>query len=288
MLRSPRLAGKSRRPAKTTATNLECPIVEMTLSSLRTFLRVRLYTAISRTIDIVDTTEMLSVSVIRENRSVAALIGSLELAQIPLQRLPGSVPTRYQSAIALKLAAKTQSDPVPLAQQICAAYDTSLTFPPPITLETNATGWLTLSMPFTDLLDFLDHTLCPVDSPPNLADLPFPIRHTYMRCESLRSHLLPRLSRTAEIVNSTVNPPVEMAWISVRENLIESLLDWMDAQDCARPSTRASLLPLCDAFDRLHRQVPLFHPATSPETQQAFLQCLTWVQRAIEHQSRRT
>ncbi len=287
MLRSPRLAGKPRRPAKTTATNLECPIVEMTLSSLRTFLRVRLYTAISRTIDIVDTTEMLSVAPIRENRSVAPLTHLFELAEIPLQRLPGAAPTRYQSAVALKLAAKNHADPHTLAQQICAAYDTSMTLGSRISLETNATGWLTLSMSFTDLTTFLDRSLWTLDSPPSLSPFPLPIRHTYDRCESLRSHLETRL------LFPPTNPPAsaDVKFISAREALVETLLDWMDGQDQPTPRSgppRTSLLPLCQAFDRLHRQVPLFNPATSPETQRQFLQCATWVQRAIEHYARFT
>jgi hypothetical protein len=274
--------------------------VEMTLDSLRTFLRVRLYTAISLTVDIVDTTEMAPFPDPGINRSYSAPALLSSYAQIPLHRLPGTAPVRYQSAIALKLAARMKESPLAIAQQICDAYDTSAIPYWRTSIEANVTGWLILSLDCTDLTEFLNQSLTVPSRPLNVEkleekNLPFLIWHTYQRCRSLRSHL----KRSGFSRFSGFSGFQEVQWGVPQGRLVETLLDWMDQADEAdelndrsksswlsssayQPSSYKLLLNLCQAFDQLHRQVPLFHPATPREAQIQFLQCLDWVQWAIE------
>ncbi len=271
--------------------------MEMTLDSLRTFLRVRLYTAISLTVDIVDTTEMAPLLDPGINRSYSAPALLSSYAQIPLHRLPGIAPVRYQSAIALKLASPMKQSPLAIAQRICEAYDTSAIPPWRTSIEANVTGWLTISLACTDLPEFLNQALTVPPSQLNIEkldekNLPFPIWQTYQRCRSLRSHL----KISGFLGFSGFSGFQEVGLVKAQECLVETLLDWMDIADelnerskLSQPSSTANqssshqlLLNLCQAFDQLHRQVPLFHPATQQETQIQFLQCLDWVQGAIE------
>jgi hypothetical protein len=273
----------------------------MTLDSLRTFLRVRLYTAISLTVDIVDTTETIALPDHSVIRSISPRARWISGSQIPLHRLPGIAPVRYQSAISLKLASELHQSPLAIAQQIGRAYDTDPTSPWKISIDINATGWLTLSLPYTDVIDVLNQSLTPTSSLHVLDEthLPFKIWHTYERCRSLRSHLdfhfathpIPSTRDTSGLLGFQ-----DTQTIAAHRDLIETLLDWMDELDSPRsrstlsrsPSTPHSsladqfLLDLCQSFHQLHRQVPLFHPAITRDQQLQFLQCLAWVQGAIE------
>ncbi len=273
----------------------------MTLDSLRTFLRVRLYTAISLTVDIVDTTETSTVPDDGVIRSFSPQARWVSWPHISLHRLPGIAPVRYQSAIALKLASEINQSPLAIAQQIARAYDTPATSPWKISIDINATGWLTLSLPYTDLIDFLNQSFTPTSSLHVLDEthLPFKIWHTYDRCRSLRSHLdfhfaTHPVASTPDASGLLGFPDTQT--IAAHRDLIETLLDWMDELDAPRPRSPSSrspspthssladqfLLNLCQSFHQLHRQVPLFHPATTRDQQIQFLQCLAWVQGAIE------
>ena len=271
---------------------MECPIVEMTLNSLRTFLRVRLYTAISLMVDIADTTENRSSTQISINRSSSSHLSAIASAEIRLQRLSGTNPVRYQSAIALQLASKTRLRPQDIAMNLCDAYDTlnpSLRPSALFSIEANATGWLTLSLSCTDLMAFLDQTLNHESSvsaiPPHA--LPFLIWQTHQRCQSLRSHLVSHLARSPVLdvserdrQSDRQSDPTRSAFSA----LMESLLDWMDDEGYSKTPHKA-LIHVCQCLDRLHQQVPLFHPHTSQQTQHQFLRSLAWVQGAIQYEA---
>jgi hypothetical protein len=273
----------------------------MTLDSLRTFLRVRLYTAISLTVDIVDTTETTALLNHRVIRSSSPQMPPLSWTQIPLYRLPGIAPVRYQSAISLKIASQINQSSLAIAQQIGSTYDTPATSPWKISIDINATGWLTFSLPYTDVADFLNQSLVRRFRLHSSAEikLPFKIWHTYGRCRSLRSHLDIYFA-THPVLPTPKSSPLsgfhEVQTIAAHHHLIETLIDWMDEWDDPRlrsdsPPSKSTtqscaqdklLLHLCESFHQLHQQVPLFHPATTRDQQMQFLQCLVWVQGAIE------
>ena len=260
----------------------------MTLNSLRAFLRVRLYTAISLMVDIADTTESRSSPQSSINRSSSSHLSAIASAEIRLQRLSGTNPVRYQSAIALQLSSKTIVRAQDLAMNLCDAYDTlenSLGPSVPFSIEANATGWLTLSLSCTDLMAFFDQTLSHESSvssiPPHY--FPFLIWQTNQRCQSLRSHLVFYLERNPVQDFSEPDRQSDRQYDLTRSAfsaLMESLLNWMDDEGHSKTPHKA-LIHVCQCLDRLHQQVPLFHPHTSRQTQRQFLRSLAWVQGAI-------
>lgn len=263
----------------------------MTLNSLRTFLRVRLHTAISLMVDIADSTESLSSPQSRINRSSSSHFTAIAPLEIRLQRLSGISPVRYQSAMALQLASKTTVRPQELAMALCDAYDTLA--PPligpswPFSIAANATGWLTLSLSCTSLMAFLDQSLSHWSSGSSIQphDFPFLIWQTDQRCQSLRSHL-ERNPVQAPLKDA---PPYDESLLqcgptqSAFSALMEALLDWMDDEGPSKMPHKA-LIRVCQCLDRLHQQVPLFHPHTTQHTQHQFLKSLAWVQGAIRHE----
>ena len=271
----------------------------MTLNSLRTFLRVKLYTAISLMVDIADTTESRSSSQFRINRSSSSNLSAISSVEIPVQRLSGTNPVRYQSAVVLQLASKMKVRPQELAIAICDAYDTlepALGFPGTLSIAANATGWLTVALPDTDLMVFLDQTLSNQSGvlPLSPHDFPFLIWQTDQRCRSLRSHLERNLQQVYPLeCNLAQDSPephchAEVQSILNRSTLsalMESLLDWMDDKGPSKIPHK-TLIQVCQCFDRLHQQVPLFHPQTARQTQHQFLRSLMWVQGAIRYEAR--
>ena len=243
-------------------------------------------------VDIADTTESRSSPQFSINRSSSSHLRALALAEIPLQRLSGTNPIRYQSAIALQLASKTKSRPQDFAMNLCDAYDTlkpSLEPSVRFSIETNATGWLTLSLSCTDLMAFLDQSLSHESNrspiPPHY--FPFLIWQTHQRCQSLRSHLIFYLERNPVQDVSKHDCQPDRQYGSTRSEfsaLMESLLDWMDDEGHAKTPHKA-LIHVCQCLDRLHQQVPLFHPHTSQQTQRQFLRSLAWVQGAIQYEA---
>ena len=254
----------------------------MTLNSLRTFLRVRLYTAISLMVDIADTTESRSSSQFRVNRSSLPDLSALSPAEIPVQRLSGTNPVRYQSAMVLQLASKMTIGPQEFTIAICDAYDTlepSLEFPGPFSIAANATGWLTFALSDTDLMAFLDQTLGDRSNtlPISPHNFPFLIWQTDQRCGSLRSHLERHLQVHPLECNLVQDSPETRSAFSA---LMESLLDWLDDEGHSKIPHK-TLIQVCQCLDRFHQQVPLFHPQTDRQTQHQFLRSLGWVQGAI-------
>lgn len=257
-------------------------------------------------VDIADTTESRSSSQFRINRSSSSDLSALSPVEIPLQRLSGTNPVRYQSAMVLQLASKMTIGPQELALAICDAYDTldpSLGFPGPFSIAANATGWLTFALSDTDLMAFLDQTLSNQSSvlPISPHDFPFLIWQTDQRCRSLRSHLEQNL-QVCPLERNLVQDSLETHYQSDRQPdcqpdrqpdrrsnltrsafsaLMESLLDWMDDEGHSKIPHK-TLIQVCQCFDRLHQQVPLFHPQTSRQTQHQFLRSLMWVQGAIQ------
>ena len=243
-------------------------------------------------VDIADTTESRSSPQFSINRSSLSYLRALVLAEIPLQRLSGTNPIRYRSAIALQLASKAKVRPQDFAMNLCDAYDTletSLGSSVRFSIETNATGWLTLSLSCTDLMAFLDRSLSHESNrssiPPHY--FPFLIWQTHQRCQSLRSHLIFYLENDlAQDVSEPDRPP-DRQYDSIRSafsTLIESLLDWMDDKGHSKIPHKA-LIHVCQCLDRLHQQVPLFHPHTSQQTQHQFLRSLAWVQGSIQYEA---
>ncbi len=239
-------------------------------------------------VDIADTTENRSSPQFSINRLSSSHVNAIASAEIPLQRLSGTNPVRYQSAIALQLASKMKVRPQDLAINLCDAYDTlgtSLGSPGPFSIEANATGWLTVSLSCTDLMAFFDQTLSHESSvsaiPPH--SFPFLIWQTNQRCQSMRSHLVFSLERNRvqgfsahDGPSDRPSDPTQLAFSA----LMESLLDWVDDEGHSKTPYKA-LIHVCQCLDRLHQQVPLFHPHTSRQTQRQFLQSLAWVQGAI-------
>ena len=239
-------------------------------------------------VDIADTTESRSSPQLRINRSSSSYLNAISAAEIPLQRLSGTNPVRYQSAIALQLAAKTRVRPQDLAINLCDAYDTLETspgLPGQFSIEANATGWVTLSLSGTDLMVFLDQTLSHESSVSFLSPhkVPFLIWQTNQRGQSLRSHLEKDLEGHLVQDSSDQDSPSDRQHDPIRSAfgaLMESLLDWMDDHGHSKTPHKA-LIHVCQCLDQLHQQVPLFHPHTSRQTQRQFLQSLAWVQGAI-------
>ena len=272
---------------------------EMTLSSLRTLLRVRLYTAISPTVDIADYTEMPTCSIPRKYRSSLALPPQSVLQQIPLQRQSRAPQICYQSAIALKYATAAQLHPIALAAALLETHQ-SLS-PPPfrISIDANATGWLSLTLSWTEGSQFLDQVLERTSAARNAALLsqsaspaamPFSVWQTLQRCRTLRSMMQrdPNAKLDADFDRGFSHPLPET------QDLMTTLLDELDAADerssdsMADPSViAATSARITHAFDRLHRQIPLFHPKTLPSEQIQFFYCANWTEftlKALYHQ----
>lgn len=258
----------------------------MTLNSLRTFLRVRLYTAISLMVDIADSTESLSSPQFRTNRSSLSHLTAMAPLEIRLQRLSGTSPVRYQSAMALQITAKTTVPPQELAIALCDAYDTLAPLvgsPWPFSIAANATGWLTLSLPYTDLITFLDQSLSHRSRVSSIHphDFPFLIWQTAQRCQSLRSHLERNLVQASQKDDTQPDSPLQCGPTQSAFNaLMEALLDWMDDEGQSKIPHKA-LIRVCQCLDRLHQHMPLFHPHIPQHTQGQFLRSLIWVQGAI-------
>ncbi len=256
----------------------------MTGDSLSVFSRVRLYTAIYPEGDVADSTE----SFFRNCVGLQTDFPVLSLREITLKRLPSVNPLRYQSPIALSLGAKLKISPATIAQAICqgsvAMGDLDFSW--------NEAGWITLTWESAAMVEVLAR-LCVGFGVEGFGVLaaggPFWLWQVDDRVRSLRSQLRllhPEFDSLSYMSIDQIPDPVQ--------GLLEAMVVFFDRRSEGKASEgKASkgkvskgesgeLRSLCDAFEQMYRQIPLFSVATSVSDRYAVWLVLGWFQEILK------
>jgi hypothetical protein len=242
----------------------------MDTSSLRIFSRFRLYSAIYPQGDVADITESIdSIWPIEWEQ-----LPVLSRIDIPLKRLPGVNPLRYQSAISLMLSARLGQPLETIVQIICERAGSGVP-----RLSMGNVGWITLTWETRSLYETLDRIFAE-DLPMSLNPLiPFCLWQTHARCRSIRSQhkLLDLKSNDLDL-----NQPMPESAQALLEALIH-LLDRLD--DPLRPliceALQREIRQICQCFDQVHGQMPIFNPHLSESDGHLFYRLLGWLQALL-------
>lgn len=240
----------------------------MTGDSLSVFSRVRLYTAIYPEGDVADSTE----SFFRNCVELRTDSPVLSLRELSLKRLPSVNPLRYQSPIALRLGARLKISPVTIAQAICqgsVAMDD-------LDFSWNAAGWITLTWESAEMMRILAE-LCGRSG--GVEKVPFWLWQVDDRVRSLRAQLRsfhPEFDALYYIPTDQMSDPVQ--------RLLEAMVVFFDRRSEDKPYKGESgeLRSLCDAFEQMYRQIPLFSVATSVSDRYAVWLVLGWFQEILK------
>lgn len=274
----------------------------MTVDSLSVFSRVRLYTAIYPQGDVVDFTEDLSRISLKQKVSFPVL----PLSQLSLKRLPTVNPLRYQSPIALVLGAKLGVPPGSIAQMICqesmakseSKSESGSESGSEITFDHNDLGWITLTWDrcavgrvMAQLCgDWAAHGW-------NRTARPFWLWQMTDRVRSLKA----QLRSVYPVLDLALDPEQapSLDWMTnwmtdmsePIQDFLEALVIFFDrlsdggagsAEFSSQVVDLAVLRSLGDAFERMHRQVALFHPQLSRVDRDAAWCLLSWFQAILK------
>ncbi len=247
----------------------------MTGDSLYVFSRVRLYTAIYPEGDVADSTE----SFFRNCVGLRTDFPVLSLREITLKRLPSVNPLRYQSPIALSLGAKLKISPATIAQAICQGSVATLD----LDFSWNEAGWITLTWESAEMVRALAK-LCGASGGVLESLVPFWLWQVDDRVRSLRSQLRslhPEFEALSYMSIDQMPDPVQ--------GLLEAMVVFFDRRSEGKASEgKASkgesgeLRSLCDAFEQMYRQIPLFSVATSVSDRYAVWLVLGWFQEILK------
>ncbi len=251
----------------------------MTGDSLSVFSRVRLYTAIYPEGDVADSTERGFLNQVGSRKVYPVL----SLRELSLKRLPSVNPLRYQSPIALVLGAKLKISPATIAQEICQGSVGK----GDVHLSCNEMGWLTLTWERRVFLRALAQ-VCDGFGGLGVVELPFWLWQVADRVRSLREQLRslhPEFDSSGFTALDSIErlpPPI---W-----DLLEAMVVFFDRlSDLSDPSLVMLLSEtrsLCDGFEQMHRQIPLFSVQTSADDRYAVWLVLGWFQQILK--SRKT
>lgn len=244
----------------------------MNANSLRIFSQIRLHSAIYPRGDIADITETIA--------STGPIEGAkfpvLSRIDIPLKRLSGVNPLRYQSAISLMLSARLGQSFETTAQIIC---DRGRSGVPRLSVGNG--GWITLTWETAPLYETLDRIFVEdlsMSLNPSLNPLlPFCLWQTYSRCRSIRSQC-----NLSDLNSKDLDQLMPEAAQPLLEALIH-LLDRLD--DPLRPlmgkALQREIHQICQCFDQVHGQVPIFNPHLSASDSHLFYRLLGWLQALL-------
>ncbi|MCY7406476.1 MAG: hypothetical protein LH631_03610 [Alkalinema sp. CAN_BIN05] len=242
----------------------------MNATSLRILSQIRLYSAIYPRGDAADITEAIdSIWPIEWDQ-----LPVLSRIDIPLKRLPGVNPLRYQSAISLMLSARLGQPFETIVQIICERAGSEVP-----QLSVGNVGWITLTWETRSLYETLDRIFAE-DLPMSLNPLiPFCLWQTHARCRSIRSQhkLLDLKSNDLDLDQ----PMPESA-----QALLEALIHLLDRlEDPLRPlmgkALQREIHQICQCFDQVHGQMPIFNPHLSESDCYLFYRLLGWLQALL-------
>jgi hypothetical protein len=248
----------------------------MTGDSLSVFSRVRLYTAIYPEGDVADSTEIFSLDPVGQ-RNVFPV---LSLKELSLKQLPSVKPLRYQSPIALVLGAKLKISPATIAQEICQGSIGK----GDLYLSCNDAGWITLTWEMQALWEVLAQ-VCEGFVGLVGVELPFFGWQVADRVRSLREQLRslhPEFDVSGFVALDAIERLPDPLW-----GLLEAMVVFFDrlsdfparSSNPALATLLSELRSLCDAFEQMHRQIPLFSVATSVSDRYAVWLVLGWFQQ---------
>jgi hypothetical protein len=240
----------------------------MNANSLRIFSQIRLHSAIYPRGNIADITETIA--------SIWPIEGDkfpiLSRIDIPLKRLPGVNPLRYQSAISLMLSARLGQPFETIAQIICERGRSGVP-----RLSGGNVGWITLTWETGPLYETLDRIFVEDLSMSLNPLLPFCLWQTHSRCRSIRSQY-----NLSDLKSKDLDQPMPESAQALLEALIH-LLDRLD--DPLRPlmgkALQREIHQICHCFDQVHGQVPIFNPHLSASDSHLFYRLLGWLQALL-------
>jgi hypothetical protein len=240
----------------------------MDTSSLRIFSQFRLYRAIYPQGDLGDITENIS--------SIWPIewdeIPVLSRIDIPLKRLPGVTPLRYQSAISLMLSARLGQPLETIVQIICEGAGSGVP-----RLSVGNVGWIILTWETRSLYETLDRIFAEDLSMSLNPLIPFCLWQTHARCRSIRSQY-----NLSDLKSKDLDQPMPESAQALLEALIH-LLDRLD--DPLRPlmgkALQREIHQICQCFDQVHGQVPIFNPHLSVSDSHHFYRLLGWLQALL-------
>ncbi len=240
----------------------------MNANSLRIFSQIRLHSAIYPRGNIADITETSASTWPIEGDKFPVL----SRIDIPLKRLPGVNPLRYQSAIALMLSARLGQPFETIAQIICERGCSGVP-----RLSVGNVGWITLTWETGPLYETLDRIFVEDLSMSLNPLLPFCLWQTHSRCRSIRSQY-----NLSDLKSNDLDQPMPEAAQALLEALIH-LLDRLD--DPLRPlrgkALQREIHQICQCFDQVHGQVPIFNPHLSASDSHLFYRLLGWLQALL-------
>ena len=242
----------------------------MDTSSLRIFSRVRLHTAIYLQGEVADITETIS-SIWPIEWDQLPVLSRID---IPLKRLPGVNPLRYQSALCLMLSAHIGQPFETIAQIICDGSGSGV---PQLSVDNG--GWITVTWETRSLYEALDRIFAEEVSMSLNPLIPFCLWQTHARCRSFRSQY--KLSLKSEDLD--LNQPMPPTMPKAAEALLEAVIHLSDrlddgSQPLANKALQREIYQICQCFDQVHGQIPLFNPHLSESDRYLFYRLLGWLQ----------
>ena len=248
----------------------------MDTSSLRIFSQFRLYRAIYPQGDLGDITETISPIWPIEWDELPVL----SRIDIPLKRLPGVTPLRYQSAISLMLSARLGQPLETIVKIICEGAGCGVP-----RLSVGNVGWIILTWETRSLYETLDRIFAEDLSMSLNPLIPFCLWQTHARCRSIRSqHQLLDLKSKVDLKSRDLDldQPMPESAQALLEALIH-LLDLLD--DPLRPlmgiTLQREIHQICQCFDQVHGQMPIFNPHLSESDCHLFYRLLGWLQALL-------
>jgi hypothetical protein len=243
----------------------------MNTNSLRVFSRLRLHSVIYPPGEVADITETIaSIWPIEWER-----FPILSQIDIPLKRLPGVNPLRYQSAISLMLSARLDQPFETISQIICDCAGSGV---PRLSVEN--VGWITLTWETHSLYEALDRIFAEDLSMSLNPLIPFYLWQTYARCRSIRSQ--------HEILHpNSENLDLDLPMPEAAQALLEAVIHLLDRlDDSVRPlmgvALQREIRQICQCFDQVHGQMPLFNPDLSASDRHLFHRLLGWLQLLLD------
>lgn len=242
----------------------------MNTNSLRIFSRFRLHGALYPSGEVGDIAETIaSIWPIEWEQ-----FPILSQADIPLKRLPGVNPLRYQSAISLMLSARLGQPFETISQIICGGAESGVP-----RLSGGNAGWIILTWEARSLYETLDCIFAEDLSMSLNPLIPFWLWQTHARCRSLRSQHEILHPDSADSDDLNLDLPMPKSTQALLEAVIH-LLDRLD--DPVRPLTGMALQreigQICQCFDLVHGQMPIFNPDLSASDRHLFHRLLGWLQ----------
>ena len=239
----------------------------MDTNSLRIFSRFRLYSAIYPPGEVADITETIS-SIWPSDWERLPVLSPIDL---PLKRLPGVNPLRYQSAISLMLSARLDQPFETISQIICDCAGPGV---PGLSVEN--VGWITLTWETHSLYKALDHIFAEALSLSLNPSIPFCLWQTHARCRSIRSQ--------HELLHpNSENLDLDLPLPEVAQALLEAVIHLLDRlDDPVQPlmgmALQREIRQICQCFDQVHGEMPIFNPDLSESDRHLFHRLLGWLQ----------